>query len=89
LFLLKKLMSKPAPNPAPPVSYEAAMTELESLVQQMEDGTLSLESSLACYRRGAELVKYCQQALSAVEAQVKILDGELMKPLAKTSALDE
>ncbi len=63
-----------------PASYEAALSELESLVQNMERGELSLELSLASYQRGAELIKYCQQALTVVEAKVKILDGELMKP---------
>ena len=62
------------------------MAELDALVQQMEAGTLSLDKSLSSYQRGAELVKYCQQALSAAEAQVKILDGELMKPLLTPGA---
>lgn len=67
-------------NTTIPVSYEAALTELEALVQQMEAGAQSLEQSLAAYQRGAELVKYCQQALSAAEAQIKILEGDMMKP---------
>ncbi|TAK91295.1 MAG: exodeoxyribonuclease VII small subunit [Burkholderiaceae bacterium] len=62
-----------------PASYEAALTELETLVQKMEQGELSLEQSLASYQRGTELLRYCQQALTAVEAQVKILDGELLQ----------
>ncbi len=69
-----------APSSTAPSSYEAALAELESLVQNMERGELSLEQSLASYQRGAELIKFCQQALTVVEAKVKILDGELMKP---------
>jgi exodeoxyribonuclease VII small subunit len=64
-----------------PENYEAALAELESLVGRMEDGALSLEESLAAYRRGAALVGFCQQQLEKVEQQVRVLDGETLKPL--------
>lgn len=67
---------------APPASYEAAMAELETLVASMESGELPLEASLTAYRRGAELVRYCQQQLERVEQQVRVLEGEALKPLA-------
>ncbi|ALD91176.1 exodeoxyribonuclease VII small subunit [Cupriavidus gilardii CR3] len=70
------------PASAPPASYEAAMAELEALVTSMESGALPLEESLAAYRRGAELVKYCQQMLERIEQQVKVLEGDALKPLA-------
>lgn len=66
----------------PPASYEAAMAELEALVASMESGALPLEESLAAYRRGAELVRYCQQMLERVEQQVKVLEGDTLKPMA-------
>jgi exodeoxyribonuclease VII small subunit len=66
----------------PPVSFEEAMAELEQLVSQMEAGTLSLEASVAAYKRGSELVKYCTGQLDKVENQVKVLEGELLKPFA-------
>jgi exodeoxyribonuclease VII small subunit len=66
---------------APPASYEAAMAELETLVASMESGELPLEASLAAYRRGAELVRYCQQKLERVEQQVKVLEGDVLRPL--------
>ncbi|WP_020423639.1 MULTISPECIES: exodeoxyribonuclease VII small subunit [Cupriavidus] len=64
---------------ATPASYEAALAELEALVASMEGGALPLEDSLAAYKRGAELVKYCQQTLERVEQQVKVLDGDVLK----------
>ncbi|KDP86550.1 exodeoxyribonuclease VII small subunit [Cupriavidus basilensis] len=66
---------------APPASYEAAMAELEGLVASMEGGALPLEDSLAAYKRGAELVRYCQQMLERVEQQVKVLEGDVLKPM--------
>ncbi|HWX12034.1 MAG TPA: exodeoxyribonuclease VII small subunit [Trinickia sp.] len=72
-----------------PENYEAAVAELEQLVARMEGGALSLEESLAAYRRGAALVGYCQQQLEKVEQQVRVLDGETLKPLpAGTPAAD-
>ncbi|GJG96539.1 exodeoxyribonuclease VII small subunit [Cupriavidus pauculus] len=73
---------------APPVSYEAAMAELETLVASMESGELPLEASLAAYRRGAELVRYCQQSLERVAQQVKVLEGDALKPLGGDTRSD-
>lgn len=71
------------PSPAAmPASYEEAVTELEQLVSRMESGELGLEASLGAYRRGAELVKYCQTLLERIEQQVKVLDGDVLKPIA-------
>jgi len=70
-----------APAVAAPASYEAALAELEALVGRMEGGALSLEDSLDAYRRGATLVTFCQQQLEKVEQQVRVLDGESLKPL--------
>ncbi len=57
------------------------MEELEQLVARMEAGELPLEASLAAYQRGTELVKYCAAQLDRVEKQVKMLEGEMLKPL--------
>jgi len=64
------------------------MAELETLVASMESGELPLEASLTAYRRGAELVRYCQQSLERVAQQVKVLEGDALKPLAGESRTD-
>ncbi len=56
------------------------MAELEQLVARMEAGELPLEASVAAYKRGSELVKYCAAQLEKVEAQVKVLEGDMLKP---------
>jgi exodeoxyribonuclease VII small subunit len=71
-----------------PQSFEAALGELEALVQKMEAGTLSLEHSLDAYRRGAHLVGYCRDALAAVQQQVKVLEGDLLKPFEPDTRSD-
>ena len=72
---------KPALADAP-ANFEDAMAELQQLVNQMEAGELALEASIAAYKRGADLVKYCQAQLDKVESQVKILEGDMLKPFA-------
>ncbi|WP_185182664.1 exodeoxyribonuclease VII small subunit [Mycoavidus sp. B2-EB] len=73
-------MGEPAVD-ALPNSYEVALAELEALIRQMEGGSLNLEASITAYRRGVSLVTYCRQQLEKVEQQVRVLDGEMLKPL--------
>ena len=63
-----------------PVSYEAALQELEDLVQRMESGQMPLADLLIGYKRGAELLAYCRAQLDEVEAQIKVLDNGALKP---------
>jgi exodeoxyribonuclease VII small subunit len=55
------------------VDFEAALAELEQLVDQMEAGDLSLEASLAAFERGVKLTRQCQAALRSAELRVKQL----------------
>jgi exodeoxyribonuclease VII small subunit len=64
----------------PPKNFEAALAELETLVANLEAGQLPLADSLAAYKRGAELLKYAQGELALVEQEVKILEGDVLKP---------
>ena len=68
------------PPAAPPLRYEDALAELERLVQRMEDGQLPLDQLLDSYRRGAELLEICRSRLTAIEAQVKVLEDGQLKP---------
>lgn len=66
--------------PTTPASYEAAMDELERIVDALETGSLPLEEMLTSYQRGAELLTFCRSKLQAVEEQVKLIDGTVFKP---------
>jgi exodeoxyribonuclease VII small subunit len=65
---------------AQPKTFESALEELEKLVADLESGNLPLADSLAAYKRGAELLKYAQAELAQVEQQVKVLEGDVLKP---------
>jgi len=55
------------------LDYEASITELESLVERLEQGDLSLEESLKLYESGVLLTRDCQEALSQAEQKVQLL----------------
>ena len=69
-----------------PASFEQAMQELEQLVIKMEAGELPLEASVAAYKRGSELVRFCAVQLDKVDSQVKVLEGDLLKPFIADAA---
>jgi len=63
-----------------PPNFEAALAELEKIVEKMESGEQSLEESLKSFQRGIELTRTCQQGLRAAEQRVEQLirkNGEL------------
>jgi exodeoxyribonuclease VII small subunit len=55
-------------------SFEAALAELETVVADMESGKLTLEDSLASYKRGAELLSFCRSRLDDAQQQVRVLE---------------
>jgi exodeoxyribonuclease VII small subunit len=60
-------------TPTPSLNFEAALEELEKLVEQMETGELSLEASLQAFERGVVLTRECQKALKDAELRVAAL----------------
>ena len=68
-------------SPIADMKFEAALAELDGIVQSMEGGKLELEESIAAYRRGMALMKNCQQQLAEAEEQIRILeDGKNSLP---------
>lgn len=62
-------------NPKIP-DFEKALEELESLVQKMEQGELSLEESLEHFERGVRLTRTCQEALEQAQLRIEQLDTD-------------
>jgi exodeoxyribonuclease VII small subunit len=69
------LSSVTKPKSQKPQSFEQALAEIESIVAAMEAGQLPLEQALAAYKRGAELLQYCQAQLQEAQQQVKVLEA--------------
>ena len=57
-------------------SFEDALQELQTLVDAMEKGDISLEQSLQAFERGVELTKFCQTALFRAEQKVQQLNAD-------------
>ncbi|MBN8731420.1 MAG: exodeoxyribonuclease VII small subunit [Acidobacteria bacterium] len=57
----------------PVVNFEQSLTELESVVKQLESGEQPLEESLALFERGVALSEVCRKQLEAAEARIEIL----------------
>lgn len=55
------------------LSFEAAMAELESVVEKLEDGTLDLQQTVLLYQRGRALAARCQTLLDATELHIQQL----------------
>lgn len=55
--------------------FEQSLGELQSLVERLESGELSLEESLAAFEQGIRLTRECQGALGQAEQKVQMLLG--------------
>ena len=59
--------------------FESAISELETLVNTLEEGDLSLDKSLELFERGVQLSRFCHQRLEEAEKKIEVLNeqGEL------------
>ena len=76
-------MAKKTPN------FEKALTELETLVEELEQGKLSLEDSLKRFEKGIALSTECQQALQNAELKITELVEKNGRLLEQDIELDD
>jgi exodeoxyribonuclease VII small subunit len=55
------------------VNFEGAMDRLETIVEQMESGSLPLEDLIVRYEEGMNLVKICQERLASAEQKIEMI----------------
>ena len=72
--------AKAQTDQALPASYEEAVQELEQLLAKLESGQLPLDQLLTHYQRGAGLLAFCRERLTAIENQISVLDEGTLKP---------
>ena len=68
--------------------FEAALENLEELVEAMEEGELSLEESLQAFEKGVKLTRECQTALDKAEQKVHLLVAGVDEPTSEDFAPD-
>ena len=85
--IMEETMSptKPKNKPTQPavedLSYEQALSELESIVTSLEANKLPLEESMALFERGQTLAKHCIELLDKAELRVKQLSSDSLVDL--------
>jgi len=74
-------------------NFEKSLEQLESLVERLESGDLSLEESLQTFEKGIKLTRSCQTALEEAEQRVEILlkneSGELQAEVFQDDDSDD
>jgi exodeoxyribonuclease VII small subunit len=58
-------------------SFEEGLNRIEQIVEALEAAEISLEESIALYKEGMELSKYCELKLSEAEKQVMVLQKDI------------
>ena len=64
----------------PPENFESGLQELERLIAEMEAGNLPLETALTTYKRGTEILQFCESRLADAEQRIRVLEGAELKP---------
>ncbi len=70
------------------LSFEAALAELEAIVQRLERGQLDLEASIAAYERGTALRRHCATKLEEARLRVEKITFD-KEGKAKLEPVDE
>lgn len=84
------MSAKPKSTATEP-TFENAMDRLEAIVEQMESGKLPLEELIVRYEEGMNMVKVCQERLTAAEQKIEIIARDsagqaVVKPFEPDSA---
>ena len=57
------------------LNFESTLSEVEKIIESLEEGNLSLEDSIKAYEKGISLTKACQKMLSDAELKIKKLSS--------------
>jgi exodeoxyribonuclease VII small subunit len=87
-------MTEPKKNPEisaaeEKLSFEQALEKLETIVEEIEAGEVSLEESIEKYARGIELLKHCRGVLGRAERKIQLLTENAAGELGVEGELDE
>ncbi len=61
--------------------YEEAVAELESIVNSLNNGNVSLDDSIKLYSRGVELASLCNDKISEVEKKIAMIDRDTLEEI--------
>ena len=55
------------------IGFDEALKRLETIVEQMESGTMDLDAMVAAFEEGQKLMQLCTQKLNEVERRIEML----------------
>ena len=58
------------------MSFEQAMESLQTVLEEMERGSLTLEQSIAAYEKAVQLIKRCRQLLEDGQRRIEVLRAD-------------
>ena len=64
-------------------SFEDSLTKLKDIVEELENGAISLEESLSLYEEGVELIKSCHKRLNEAQNKVEVLIEDTQGRISK------
>lgn len=59
------------------LTFEEALTEVEKIVADVEQGKIPLEESIARYERGMQLIKHCRAVLDSSEKRIEVINKQV------------
>ncbi len=59
------------------ITFENSISQLDSIVERMESGELSLDESLKLFEQGVKLTRSCQKTLADAEAKIEKLMADV------------
>jgi exodeoxyribonuclease VII small subunit len=73
-------------NEAEKMSFEEALKELETIVEKLERGDVSLDDAVMAYERGTELKQHCQKRLDEAKMRVEAIRAKKASSVAEDTA---
>lgn len=61
-------------------SFEQALTKLEKIVENVEQGQIGLEESIEQYAQGMQLIKHCRDILDQAEKRIETIQKDAQSP---------
>lgn len=84
---MSKTTSSQPEEPQP--CFEQSLSELESIVRELEDGQIGLSEALARYEQGVKLLRECYALLERAERRIELLSGMDSAGNAQTAPFDD
>ena len=78
---MKKELKNTAPDTLGDIPFEDAMSQLEGILENLENGSLSLKESVEEYAKATKLHTHCAKVLAEAELKIEEISGKNIEHL--------